>query len=146
MTISATNLTTRRDKCHAPSSSTQQHREFQSGRCFYCHGPLNKEAGQVDHFIPWSRYPVDLGHNFVLARVSCNEQKSDRLVATNHLDAWVEHNRNLGGDKGREFGRCAVIHDLATSARIIDTAYTQTSEFNGLTWLRAKELEPLPRN
>jgi len=21
----------------------------------------------VDHFVPWARYPLDLGHNFVLA-------------------------------------------------------------------------------
>src|SRR5262249_33222516 len=54
-------------------------REFQSGKCFYCGALLNDEAGEVDHFIPWSRYPVDLGHNFVLAHSSCNTQKSDRL-------------------------------------------------------------------
>ena len=41
-------------------------REFQSGRCFYCRGPLNREAGQVDHFIPWSRYPVDHRDSFRL--------------------------------------------------------------------------------
>ena len=39
-------------------------RELQHGRCFYCQGNLPKAAA-VDHFIPWSRYPVDLGHNFV---------------------------------------------------------------------------------
>jgi len=117
---------------------------FQSGACFYCRKPLKQEAGHVDHFTPWSRYPVDLGHNFVLAHASCNERKSDRLPAAQHLNAWVEHNQNLGRDKGREFERQGVIHDLSTSARIIDWAYRQTSEFKGLTWLRAKELEPLP--
>jgi len=39
-----------------------------------------------------------------------------------------------------------VIHDLSTSARIVHWAYRQTSEFKGLTWVRAKELEPLPAN
>jgi len=121
-------------------------REFQSGACFYCHKPLKEEAGHVDHFIPWSRYPVDLGHNFVLAHATCNERKSDRLPAAQHLNAWVEQNRNLGHDKSREFERRGVIHDLSTSARIIDWAYNQTSEFKGLTWVRAKELEPLPPN
>ena len=119
-------------------------REFQSGVCFYCHRPLKEEAGHVDHFIPWARYPVDLGHNFVLAHAMCNEWKSDRLPAAQHLNAWVEHNRNCGRDKSREFERRGVIHDLVTSVRIIDWAYKQTCEFKGLTWLRAKELEPLP--
>jgi hypothetical protein len=98
----------------------------------------------VDHFIPWSRYPVDLGHNFILAHATCNEQKSDRLPAAQHLNAWVEHNRNFGRDKGQDSECHGVIHDLATSARIIDRAYKQTCEFKGLTWIRAKELEPLP--
>lgn len=121
-------------------------REFQSGACFYCGKPLREEAGHVDHFIPWSRYPVDLGHNFVLAHASCNEQKSDHLPAAQHLNAWVEQNRKLGGDKGREFERRGVIHDLTTSIRIADWAYKQTCEFEGLTWVRAKELEALPAN
>lgn len=119
-------------------------RACQSGKCFYCDRPLREEAGQVDHFIPWSRYPVDLGHNFVLAHAACNEQKSNRLPAVRHLDAWVKHNRQVGGDKAREFERVGIIHGLATSARIMEWSYRQTSEFNGLTWLWAKELEPLP--
>jgi 5-methylcytosine-specific restriction endonuclease McrA len=121
-------------------------REFQSGACFYCRRPLNEEAGHVDHFIPWSRYPVDLGHNFVIAHASCNERKSDHLPAAQHLNAWVEQNRNFGRDKSREFERRGVIHDLSTSTRIIDWAYRQTCEFKGLTWVRAKELVPLPAN
>ena len=56
-------------------------RPFQLGKCFYCGGLLGDEPGHVDHFVPWARYPVDLGHNFVLAHASCNEKKSDpRLV------------------------------------------------------------------
>ena len=34
----------------------------------------------VDHFISWSRYTTDLGHNFVLAHPGCNSQKSDYLA------------------------------------------------------------------
>ncbi len=117
---------------------------FQAGLCFYCRRPLREEAGHVDHFVPWSRYPVDLGHNFVLSHASCNERKSDRLPAAQHLNAWVEHNRSVGEDKSREFERQGVIHDLFTSARIMDWAYRQTAEFKGLTWLRAKDFEPLP--
>jgi 5-methylcytosine-specific restriction endonuclease McrA len=121
-------------------------REFQSGACFYCRRPLHEEAGEVDHFIPWSKYPVDLGHNFVLAHGSCNGRKSDHLPAARHLAAWAGQNLSLGGDMGRAFERRGVAHDLGISARIAEWAYRQTSEFNGLTWARAKEMEPLPAN
>lgn len=119
-------------------------REFQSGECFYCRRPLREELGEVDHFIPWSRYPVDLGHNFVLAHRTCNGQKSDRLPAVHHLAAWATQNRDICQAKSAAFGQKGISSDLATSVRIMEWAYGQTSEFHGLTWLRARELEPLP--
>ncbi|MCC6756032.1 MAG: HNH endonuclease [Solirubrobacterales bacterium] len=36
--------------------------DLQRGECFYCRRRL-RGPGEVDHFIPWSRYPIDLGHN-----------------------------------------------------------------------------------
>ena len=65
---------------------------MQKGVCLYCQQPLPMRA-QVDHFIPWSRYPADLGHNFVLAHRGCNNAKSDYLAAEHHLAAWAERNR-----------------------------------------------------
>src|SRR5213080_2876385 len=44
--------------------------ELQEGRCFYCAEGLASRAGQtpdVDHFIPWSRYPDDGLENLVVA-------------------------------------------------------------------------------
>lgn len=35
-------------------------KDVQAGTCFYCGGRL-REAGEIDHFIPWARYPIDLG-------------------------------------------------------------------------------------
>jgi hypothetical protein len=52
--------------------------DFQERKCFYCHDDLRGSI-DVDHFIPWSRYPTDLGHNFVLAHRRCNNAKSDYL-------------------------------------------------------------------
>lgn len=60
--------------------------DVQQGICLYCQRDLTPQA-QVDHFIPWSRYPVDLGHNFVLAHNQCNNAKSDYLAAEKHLAA-----------------------------------------------------------
>ena len=43
---------------------------------------------------PWSRYPIDLGHNFVLAHAGCNGAKAyhTRRQAM-RLGRWVERNR-----------------------------------------------------
>ena len=118
--------------------------EFQKGECFYCRRSLRDESAQVDHFIPWSRYPVDLGHNFVLAHASCNAKKSDRLACAGHLDAWAEHAGRLAPEMGREFNRGGIIHDFSTSARIVNWAYSQTFACRGLTWVRSDELQALP--
>jgi 5-methylcytosine-specific restriction endonuclease McrA len=67
--------------------------DVQGGKCLYCGRELTKRS-HVDHFIPWSRYAADLGHNnLVLAHDRCNGDKSDYLAAVRHLAAWVERNR-----------------------------------------------------
>ena len=48
--------------------------DLQGGRCFYCDGPV-RAGGHVDHFVPWSRYTMDLGHNLVVIHESCNSAK-----------------------------------------------------------------------
>ena len=65
--------------------------DFQAGGCFYCRKGL-KAKSDVDHFVPWSRYPTDLTHNFVLAHAVCNNAKSDFLAAEPHLACWTDHN------------------------------------------------------
>jgi 5-methylcytosine-specific restriction endonuclease McrA len=73
--------------------------DVQHGTCLYCQKKLSKQS-QVDHFIPWSRYSADLGHNFVLAHDQCNNAKSDYLAAEKHLAAWAERNRLHQGSFG----------------------------------------------
>lgn len=119
-------------------------RDFQRGECFYCQRPLTGEQLHVDHFIPWSRYPVDLGHNFVLAHASCNGKKSDRLAAANHLERWVSHQAASGVELGAELKRRGVTNDMQSTLRIVNWAYRQTFDCRGLTWLRADELQELP--
>jgi len=121
-------------------------REVQHGDCFYCQRPLKGEIAHVDHFIPWSRYPVDLGHNFVLAHGSCNGKKSDRLAAANHLDRWVTNQLSLGKDLAAEFQSRGVVNDLQSSIQIASWAYRQTFDCRGLTWVRADELQELPES
>jgi hypothetical protein len=78
-------------------------RDLQADTCFYCKGAL-RGKGEVDHFIPWSRYPRDLGHNFVLAHRGCNGDKSDLLAATLHLAGWRERNAKHSGVIEQELG------------------------------------------
>jgi len=58
--------------------------DVQHGTCLYCQKKLLGKT-QVDHFIPWSTYPADLGQNFVLAHDKCNNAKADYLAAEKHL-------------------------------------------------------------
>ena len=54
--------------------------DLQHGGCLYCGAALRATNTRVEHFIAWARYPVDLGHNFVL-----NGKRRDRLPACDHL-------------------------------------------------------------
>lgn len=67
-------------------------RELQQGRCFYC-GREMTSATEVDHFIPWARYPDNGIDNLVLVDGSCNRYKSDFLAATEHVLRWADRNR-----------------------------------------------------
>lgn len=107
---------------------------LQGGRCFYCRQDL-VGAGDVDHFIPWSRYPVDLGHNFVVAHSSCNLAKGSMLAAEEHLDRWTQRNLSVGSEIAETCGRTGMMHDLPTSLRIAAWAYEQTAASGGLLWL-----------
>ena len=117
---------------------------MQCGRCFYCARSVPRQVGHVDHFIPWSKYPVDLGHNFVVAHQSCNSAKADHLAAAEFLAAWVERNTGHREQLTEDFDRRGVLHDLPTSVRIAGWAYQQTFEAGGLTWAKKEEMVNLP--
>lgn len=53
-------------------------REIQDNRCLYCDGRLGRV--EVEHFIPWARYPDDGVHNLVAADPGCNQAKRDFLA------------------------------------------------------------------
>ena len=117
--------------------------DIQRGRCFYCNKPLLPPSTHVDHFIAWARYPIDLGHNFVLADTRCNSQKGDRLPAYVHLAGWAERNTQFGDQIGNAMKERGIIAELTVSNRVAQWAYELTAHANGLTWLRADELVPL---
>lgn len=107
--------------------------ETQNNYCFYCLKKI-KGAGDVDHFIPWSRYPVDLGHNFVLAHKSCNSSKGNFLAAKEHLQHWRERNEQNNNELTSYFDEHGLVHDLSTSNAIVDWSYGQAEQAGAHLW------------
>jgi hypothetical protein len=116
--------------------------ELQEGACFYC-GSRVGGASHVDHFVPWSRYPVDLGHNFVVAHDRCNGAKSDHLPAPIHLERWEGRNERFEYDLRGIFERGGTPHDIAVSKRVATWAYRQVADRNGFVWEKGRVLVPL---
>jgi len=116
--------------------------DVQGGACFYCMRRLQGDAA-VDHFIPWARYPSDLGHNFVLAHPACNGAKSDHLAAEQHLEAWLERNEHHRVTLVQRFDQAGVVHDLPSTLQIAAWAYSQTARAGGQVWIGARTLEHL---
>ncbi|HSW29087.1 MAG TPA: HNH endonuclease [Longimicrobiales bacterium] len=116
--------------------------DVQGDRCFYCEARI-RSASDVDHFIPWWRYPTDLGHNFVLAHAECNRRKSDHLAAERHLARWVERNRTHGPELASAFDLKRIRHDLAASERIARWAYGQIAARQGRVWVEGSTLVEL---
>lgn len=116
--------------------------EYQHGHCFYCQKSL-RDRSEVDHFIPWSRYPVDFGHNFVLTHGSCNAQKADRLASVEHLERWCRRNEEYGDEIAGAFSEKNILHDLGASWRITTWAYDQAQQSGSLVWSRGDLLVKL---
>jgi HNH endonuclease len=115
---------------------------IQVGRCFYCREPLSRQLA-IDHFVPWTRYPTDLGHNFVLAHARCNGNKADFLAAEPHIEAWVERNRRYGDDLAEQFARARLPYDLGASLHVARWAYAQAERAGGLCWVEARTTRSL---
>jgi len=108
-------------------------RDLQKGRCFYCQQPIRTEDA-LDHFIPWAKYPSDLGHNFVLADRGCNADKSDLLADLRFRDRWEERNGSENTILTEAFRADAVPSDLAASRSIAEWAYALSEESRTALW------------
>ena len=115
-------------------------RQHQNGECFYC-GDKVGNKGELDHFIPWSRYPLDLGHNFVFAHKDCNKAKWDFLAAPVHIERWRAQNLDEGHRLARAFGQAGLVHDLERSLLIARWAYQQGQASRARLWIRKGEFE-----
>jgi 5-methylcytosine-specific restriction endonuclease McrA len=117
--------------------------DLQRGACFYCGFSLKPANTDVDHFIAWACYPIDLGHNFVLADRACNNKKRDRLPAVSHLAAWTDRNGRFGDQIRSALQERGTIAELPASNQVAHWAYAQAEAANALTWARADEMVAL---
>jgi 5-methylcytosine-specific restriction endonuclease McrA len=117
-------------------------KDVQSSNCFYCNKAM-REGGDIDHFVPWSRYPLDLGHNFVLAHATCNRNKRDFLAAPCHLDSWHKRNQLHGKALSQEFNTRGILHNLEATEKIAAWAYSQAQSAGANVWLQQDDLMPI---
>ena len=62
-------------------------------RCFCRSNRLSgPRSGQVDHFIPWARYPLDSPFNLVLASKRENQRLRDELKPAALRQRWLARN------------------------------------------------------
>lgn len=71
-------------------------REFQDNKCFYCDKAFGgaSKLPEVDHFVPWARFPNDGLANYVLAHAACNGSKSDHIAGVVHFAEWMRRNHS----------------------------------------------------
>jgi hypothetical protein len=115
--------------------------DVQKGQCLYCQRRVDN--GEIDHFVPWSRYPRDLAHNLVLAHKECNHHKSDLLAAEAHLDRWLVRNQAHGSAISEAARTANIIVDLSGSVSVAGWAYAHGASLHAVAWLRGDEVEPL---
>src|SRR5262249_40237621 len=90
-----------------------------------------------------SRYPADLGHNFVLAHERCNNAKSDYVAAEDHLATWAERNRLHQAELQSRLQEAALPCDMRASVQVAKWVYQQTEKANGQVWVVEKVLKHL---
>ena len=91
---------------------------------------------EVDHFIPWSRYPPTWATTSSWPIRPCNNAKSDHIAAEEHLAAWIERNqRTCGRNQPTAWPRQRCRTILAASVRIAEWAYEQTERAHGQVWV-----------
>ena len=104
--------------------------ELQSGRCFYSGDRLaGPRGGEVDHFIPWARYPFDSPFNLVLTSRKINNSMRDELKPVEWRSAWLARNQSalaaLTAPEPVGFG--AAVEDAATARAISEWIYRTTA-------------------
>lgn len=121
-------------------------RDLQAGGCFYCKGALDPKP-QVDHFMPWARYPDDGLDNLVLAHATCNRDKLHYLADLDFAQRWAERRQRPELD---EIARdLSWPRDSKRTFNVVAGVYQGVPEgvrlWGGLKALRRVSTDDLPR-
>ena len=116
--------------------------DLQNGRCFYCAEQL-RGPGEVDHFIPWSRYPRNLVHNLVVAHRACNNSKSDVLAGLEHRKYWASHVVKHDADLCDIGTFSGLMADRAAAIHVADWCYAEARRVHADVWIIGKQYQPL---
>ena len=116
-------------------------RELQGNACFYCLDTLRAEA-DVDHFLPWARYPDNGIYNLVAAHPRCNNRKRDFLAATPHVTAWAHRFMQTSTQAQLEdiAGRNRWAAEPSRTLGVARSVYLRLTK-NVPLWLRDNEFE-----
>lgn len=119
--------------------------DTQQGQCFYCNKPLKNDI-EVDHFIPWSKYPIDTTHNFVLTDHKCNNSKRDYLAEELFYEKWLKRNQQYGYIIEQEAKTIGFITNQQRSETISQWAYQIAIEHEDLVWSPEPSIKLRPIN
>jgi 5-methylcytosine-specific restriction endonuclease McrA len=114
-------------------------RRIDGATCFYC--GLGLAVPDVDHFIPFSQYPRDLAHNFVLAHPACNRSKSAMLGARRHLERWLERLIRRSDDVAEVGAEAGLVVDAATCQRVALWSYASARAGRASAWVASNTFE-----
>ncbi len=114
-------------------------RELQAGRCFYCEGRLPDRC-EVDHFIPWARYPDNGLDNLVAAHPKCNNQKRDFIAAVPHLEHWIDRSATNDAELSH-IGACLTWDRSRHRSRGVATAIYGRLPNGARLWREAGDFE-----
>lgn len=119
--------------------------DIQQRQCFYCNKPLNNNI-EVDHFIPWSKYPIDTTHNFVLTDHKCNNSKRDYLAEELFYQKWLKRNQQHGNTIEQEAKNIGFMANQQRSETISQWAYQIAVEHEDLVWSPESSIRLRPIN
>ena len=117
-------------------------RAHQHARCLYCRRPI-RSGGDVDHFIAWARYPVDLGHNLVLAHAACNNGKRDFLAHPRHVESWYRSHIERSDELSRRLAAAKLPYDAERTRAVAWWAYEQGERAGAHAWIEKNHFEKL---
>lgn len=115
--------------------------DYQCGKCFYCNRSILK-GSDVDHFIPWKKYPRNIAQNLVLSCSSCNRSKSDMLAAKDHLKKWVDEVLD-NSERAKGIAEYGFTSSKECSLKVTNWAYQNAVTAKAKSWINAKEFEQI---